>query len=142
MSLEIALQENTAAIRELIAAISKGIPTTAQQVAAVVQEAQVEDKPAKAEKKAKAEKAESAKVEPAVTQEPKADAAPAADEEGPVEPEVTYQDAAAAITQLSKVKGRDAAVALLKKFGASKLPEVKPEDFAAIVADAKAQAGA
>lgn len=138
MSLEIAIQENTKAIRELIAAISNGIPTTAAQVAAVVQEAQVEEKPAKTEKKAKAEKAETPKAETAATPEPKADAAPAADDA----PEVTYQDAAAAITQLSKVKGRDAAVALLKKFGASKLPEVKPEDFAAIVADAKAQAGA
>lgn len=140
MSLEIAIQENTVAIRELIAAISNGIPTTAQQVAAVVEEANEvkAEAPAKTEKKAKAEKTEAVKQEPAATQEQKADAAPAADDA----PEVTYQDAAAAITQLSKVKGRDAAVALLKKFGASKLPEVKPEDFAAIVADAKAQAGA
>lgn len=142
MSLEIAIQENTAAIRDLIAAISNGIPTTAAQVAAVVQEAQVEDKPAKAEKKAKAEKAETPKAEPAATQEQKVDDARAADEEGPVEPEVTYQDAAAAITQLSKVKGRDAAIALLKKFGVNKLPELNAEYFAAVVADAKAQVGA
>lgn len=136
MSLEIAIQENTAAIRELIKAISNGIPTTAQQVAAVVEEAtEVKaEAPAKTEKKAKAEKTESAKVEQAATPEPKADVAPAADDA----PEVTYQDAANAITALSKTKGRDAAVALLKKYGASKLPEVKPEDFAAIVADAKA----
>lgn len=136
MSLEIAIQENTAAIRELIKAISNGVPTTAQQVAAVVKEAtEVKaEAPAKTEKKAKAEKTESAKVDTAATQEPKADAAPAADDA----PEVTYQDAANAITALSKTKGRDAAVALLKKYGASKLPEVKPEDFAAIVADAKA----
>lgn len=139
MYLEQAIQENTAAIRDLIAAIRNGIPTSTEQVAVVVQEAQVEEKPAKTEKKGKAEKAETPKDEPAVTPEPKADAAPAADDV----PEVTYQDAAAAITQLSKVKGRDAAVALLKKYGASKLPEVKPEDFAAIVADANrhAQAG-
>jgi hypothetical protein len=133
MSLEIAIQENTAAIRELIAAISNGIPTTAQQVAAVVEEVKAEA-PVKTEKKAKAEKAEAPKVEQAATPEPKEEAAPAADDA----PEVTYQDAAAAITALSKTKGRDAAVALLKKFGASKLPEVKPEDFAAIVAEAQA----
>lgn len=135
MSLEIAIQENTAAIRALIAAISNGIPTTAQQVAAVVEEVKAEA-PAKAEKKIKPEKAEAPKVEQAATPEPKEEAAPAADDA----PEVTYQDAAAAITALSKTKGRDAAVALLKKFGASKLPEVKPEDFAAIVAEAQAAA--
>ena len=136
MSLEIAIQENTAALRDLIKAISNGIPTTAQQVAAVVEEAaEVKaEAPAKTEKKAKAEKAKTPKVEQAATPEPKEEAAPAADDE----PDATYQDAAAAITALSKTKGRDAAVALLKKFGASKLPEVKPEDFAAIVAEAKA----
>jgi hypothetical protein len=131
-----AVNANTAAIRELIKAISNGVPTTAAQVAAVVEEVKAEA-PAKTEKKAKAEKTEAPKAEPAATPEPKEEAAPAADE-GPGEPEVTYQDAAAAITALSKTKGRDAAVALLKKFGASKLPEVKPEDFAAIVAEAKA----
>lgn len=135
MSLEQAIQANTAALRDLIAAIANGIPTTAQQVAAVVEEAKVEEKPAK---KGKPEKTETPKQEVAATPEPKEEAVPAADDA----PEVTYQDAAAAITQLSKAKGRDAAVALLKKFGASKLPEVKPEDFAAIVADATAQVGA
>lgn len=135
MSLEQAIQENTAAINRLIAAITNGIPTTAQQVAAVVEEAKVEEKPAK---KGKAEKAETPKQEVAATPEPKEEVAPVADDA----PAVTYQDAAAAITALSKAKGRDAAVALLKKFGASKLPEVKEEDFAAIVADANAQVGA
>lgn len=135
MSLEQALIDNTAAIRELIAAISNGVPTTAQQVAAVVEEAKVEEKPVK---KGKPEKAETPKQEVAATPEPKEEVAPAADDA----PVVTYQDAAAAITALSKAKGRDAAVALLKKFGASKLPEVKEEDFAAIVANANAQVGA
>jgi len=46
----------------------------------------------------------------------------------------TYQDTAAAVTALAKAKGRDAAVAVLTKFGAAKLPEVKPEDFAAVIA--------
>jgi hypothetical protein len=53
----------------------------------------------------------------------------------------TYQDAAAAITKLSKVKGRDAAVAVLTAFGAAKLPDVKPEQFADIIAAAE-KAGA
>lgn len=55
--------------------------------------------------------------------------------------EPTYADAAAAITKLSKIKGRDAAVAVLAQFGASKLPDVKPEQFAAVIAAAD-QAGA
>lgn len=49
----------------------------------------------------------------------------------------TYQDAAAAITKLSKTKGRDAAVAVLTAFGAAKLPDVKPEQFADIIAAAE-----
>jgi hypothetical protein len=133
MSLENALQENTAAIRDLIAAM-QGAPVAAPVVAEPKAEA-----PAKTEKKAKAEKAETPKVEAAATPEPKEEVAPVADEDAP---DATYQDAAQAITALSKIKGRDAAVALLKKFGASKLPEVKPEDFNAIVAAANEQAQA
>lgn len=53
----------------------------------------------------------------------------------------TYQDAAAAITNLSKTKGREAAVAVLTAFGAAKLPDVKPEQFADIIAAAE-KAGA
>ncbi|RQS79770.1 hypothetical protein [Burkholderia seminalis] len=53
---------------------------------------------------------------------PDADAAP-----------VTYEQASAAVTGLAKTKGRAAAIDVLKKFGASKLPEVKPEQFAALV---------
>jgi hypothetical protein len=49
--------------------------------------------------------------------------------------EVTYQDAAAAIVKLSK-KSRDKAVAVLKQFGASKLPEVAPEKFPDVIAAA------
>ena len=136
MSLEIAIQENTAAIRELIAAISNGIPTTAQQVAAVVTEAKAE---AKADKKTKAEKTEKTEAEA-----PKSDAAPAATQEQKDEPAAaddeevvySYQDAANAITALSKAKGRDAAVALLKAFSANNLKEVKPEDYAALIAKA------
>lgn len=54
----------------------------------------------------------------------------------------TYQDAAAAITKLSRLKGRDSAVALLKDFGAAKLPDVKAEQFAAVIAAANEAMGA
>ena len=46
----------------------------------------------------------------------------------------TYQDTADAVTKLARVKGRDAAIAVLAKFGATKLPDVKPEQFAAVIA--------
>lgn len=46
----------------------------------------------------------------------------------------TYKATADAVTQLSRTKGRDAAVAVLTKFGAAKLPDVKPEQFAAVIA--------
>lgn len=46
----------------------------------------------------------------------------------------SYQDAAVAITNLSKTKGREVAVALLNRFDAAKLPEVKPEQFADLIA--------
>lgn len=54
------------------------------------------------------------------------------------DPAVTYKEAAEAVTKLSRTKGRDAAIAVLKSFGADKLPDVKPEDFAAVVAACQA----
>ncbi len=50
----------------------------------------------------------------------------------------TYQDAAHAITRLARAKGRDAAVAVLAQFGAARLPDVEPEQFAGIVAACEA----
>lgn len=136
MSLEATIQENTNAIRELIAAIQAGVPTTAAQVAAVVTEAAA-DKPAKEEAPAK-KPTNAKKVEPAPTQ-PTAEAVAAAAPEQKGEPSAqadapTYQDTADAVTKLARTKGRDAAVAVLSKFGADKLPDVKPEQFAAVIA--------
>ena len=55
---------------------------------------------------------------------------------------MTYQDAAKAVTNLAKAMGRPAAEEVLKQFGASKLPDVKPEDFAAVVQACKEAAEA
>ena len=49
--------------------------------------------------------------------------------------------AAEAVTKLSRTKGRDAAIAVLKSFGADKLPDVKAEDYAAVVAKCNAAMG-
>lgn len=53
--------------------------------------------------------------------------------------EVTYAEAAAEVTKLSRAKGRDAAVALLARFNAAKLPEVAPERYADVVAAVAAE---
>jgi hypothetical protein len=138
MSLEATIAENTAALRELIAAIKAGVPTTAAQVAAVVEQAT--DKPttpAKAEAPeaakptTKAKNTQAAATAPAPQPSTATDAGASTDAAAPAP---TYQDAAAAVTNLAKTKGRDAAVAVLTKFGAAKLPDVKPEQFADVIA--------
>ena len=121
MSLETTIQENTQAIRELIAALAHGITPTAAQVAAVTGTPASESPPAKAKTAPKAE--------------------PALEPESPPDTP-SYMDAAAAITKLSRTKGRDAAVALLYRFKASKLPEVQPDDYAEIIEAANAAMGA
>jgi hypothetical protein len=134
MSIEQALAENTAAIRALIETIKSGLPVTHAQIQAVADEGAAAEK---AEKKTTAPKAEKK------TETPKAEAAEpsAATPEQKAEPAAaeaaTYQDAASAITKLSRAKGRDAAVAVLQQFGAAKLPDVKPEQFADVIAAAE-----
>lgn len=44
----------------------------------------------------------------------------------------TYEETGNAVTKLVRTKGRDVALAVLKEFGISKLPEAKPEQYAAI----------
>ena len=121
MSLELAIQANTEALRDLITTLKAGIPTSAAQVAAVVAEAQ----PAKKEETKPAAKTVAAEV----LEHHQAQQAAAAESK----PAPTYADAAAAITALSRAKGRDAAVEVLGKFGATNLKEVKPEQFAEVI---------
>lgn len=111
MSLEQALAENTAAIRELITALS------ANPVAAPV--------PEETRKPEMDVDAEPEKKKPEAKKETE-------NEKAPEQP--TYQETAAAITKLSRAKGRDAAVAVLQSFGAAKLPEVDPSQFSAVLA--------
>lgn len=74
------------------------------------------------------EKTADASSQPVESAAPAPQASTAADT-----PVVTYKEAAEAVTKLSRTKGRDAAIAVLKSFGADKLPDVKTEDFAAVV---------
>lgn len=89
---------------------------------------------AKEEAKGKATtKKEAAKTE--VKDEPKAEAEKALHGHANNPPDApTYQATADAVTKLAREKGRDAAIAVLTKFGAAKLPDVKPEQFAAVIA--------
>lgn len=123
MSLEQALAENTAAIRELIAALSTNpvaAPAPAPEETRKPETVAVAD--AEPEKKKPEAKKETEKEK---TPEP-------APENAPEQP--TYQETAAAITKLSRAKGREAAVAVLQSFGAEKLPEVDPSQFSAVLA--------
>lgn len=80
------------------------------------------------------------KAEPSATTPPAA--ASAASPATPKAEAPSYQDAATAITKLSRTKGRDTAVALLAKFGAANLKEVKPDQFADVIAAATEAMGA
>ena len=113
MSLEAAIAENTAALREVVALITR---LGAMPGPDVVTPAAV---PANAKPAAKP---------PAPT--------PAAEAEIASAPEATYDDVKRAIIEVSKAKGRDAAVALLAEFGATKAPDLKPEQYAALRARA------
>ena len=130
MSLEQAIQENTAAIKALIAALGKGAPS---QAAAPAETATVEEP--KAEKPAKEKKQQA----PAATPESKEEAAPAADDPAPV----SYDDCAQSVTKLAKTKGRPAAVALLGQFDLKTLQDAKdkPELLARVKAAADAELG-
>lgn len=131
MSLEATIQENTNAIRELIKAIQSGVPTTAAQVEAVVEQA----KPTKAKKTDKTD-APAPEVSDAVEQgKTAAQAVEALDgHANKPAPAATYEDCKAAILKISKDKGRDVAVQVLQRFGVAKLPELQPDSFDALVA--------
>lgn len=126
MSIEQALAENTAAIRELIEAIKAGVPTTAAQVEAVVTEAKVET-PAEET------------PEPEQAPEPKAEQ-PAAKEERPEMPaeEINYDHVKDAIVGLHKAKGRAAALAVLDRFGVDVATKLTADQYPAVVQAAKA----
>jgi colicin import membrane protein len=148
MSLENVIAENTAALRELIAALANGLPTSAAQVAAVVKGTEVEEdtseadavaaaaaKKAEADKKAAAAKAaaakkakEEAEAAAAATQEQKDDDAAAID-----------LDQVIAVTlALGKAGKRAQLVELLGEFGAAKSSLLDPSDYAAFHAKATA----
>lgn len=128
MSIEQALAENTAAIKELIAVWGK-LATQGNKVTAKVEAGETgtitaggkpvaEVKPAAAEKPKAEAKPEQKK------EEPKAEAAPALD----------YAKVGAAITAFAAANGRDATLAKLGEFGVKSGKELKPEQYADVLA--------
>lgn len=83
-------------------------------------------------------KAQAVAVEPPKTEAPKAQPVkappPKAETPKAEAPAATYQDAANAVTRLAKAKGREAAVAVLQRFGATKLPDVPETRWGEVVA--------
>lgn len=141
MSLEATIQENTAAIRELIAKLTAGAAiTTAQAV-------QVIEKPVTAVAevlKEEVKKPAAAEVSAAAVNDAAAlttQTEPGAADAGDKAPEVTYDQVKDCIKEMAK-KSRDMAVGALKEFGAAKGPDLKPEQFAAFVAHANKLLGA
>ena len=142
-----ALQENTATLRDLLAAWNKLATNAAKVTAAELAEKGlnaggvpiVAPKP-KAE--ASATKAtHTPKVEPAAASQPQETAAvsptskPAAT--SPADP-VTYDDVKALVIAVSRTKGEAAARAVLAGLGVAKAPALKPEQYAQAVAELQA----
>lgn len=144
MSLEAAIQENTAAVLKLANLIATASKVTIIEEGAVQAPEVKLDKPkaSKADKKqAEEEKpeagaAQTAETAPSSTTE---DAASSTEEAQPAEPLPTYEDARAAAIKLSNTKGRKALEELLAKFDAANLSALKetPEKFADLIADAQ-----
>ena len=134
MSLEAAIHENTQAIQALIAALGNGIPTTAAQVAAVVQEA---EKPAKAEaKKAK----EAAAPAPTLNVVDNSTTSSADDKPGTAPTAELFAQAVAVLNTLISSNRRAQAAATLAWFGVARLSEASaaqvPEILNALTAAA------
>lgn len=136
MSLETAIQENTKAIYALMEHMKANVahaqpvtitPATAETPVAVVEPAQAEPVISQTE----------AEDTPPEDPTPSAPAAAPISKVTPAAKAVSYDDAAKAVTSVAAKKGKPAALELLAKYGAKKLPEVNPANFAELVADAE-----
>lgn len=123
MSLELALQQNTDALHQLIALLSDPSALKAASAPVATTE-QKKEKPAaeKSEKKQSAGDVQTAETTKAETTE----AAKSSDDK----PQPTYDDVKAAVIKLSQAKGRDTVVDVLSRFGVTKAPDLKPDQYA------------
>lgn len=138
MSLELALEKNTAAIEKLIAILANP-----QAVVAVTEEAEAPAEAPKAKRTKKEAKPEAPVGEPVAEQpapSPETGASDASETEAAAAPakQVTYTEASAAVVKVANQKGRAAAVAVLAKFGAKTLGEVKASRYGDVIAACEA----
>lgn len=129
MSLEIAIAENTAALRELIAQLAKGLPTSAAQITAVVKEAEdtSEADAAAAAAAKKAKDAKDAKAKKAKEEAEAADATPETKDDGAGAVDL---DAVIAVTlALGKAGKRPQLVELLEAYGVAKSSLLHKNDY-------------
>lgn len=128
MSLEIALQQNTEALHQLIALLSN--PSALKAASVPVVSEPKKEKPAteKSEKKQVASApAETAPVETATATESSGE-----------KPAATYDDVKAAVIRLSEQRGRETVVGVLSRFGVKKAPDLLPEQYAEVLAKIEA----
>lgn len=132
MSLEQAITDHASALRELAAAI-RGTISTANGITAATDQVIGAAKSAAAATTTTKEATSTTQVaetkKPA--EQPKPEAAAGA-------PAPDYEAVKAKVLAVSKDKGRDQVVALLQRHGVDKAPELKPEQYAAVIADADA----
>ena len=151
MSLETALAENTAAVRELLDAIKSNALTVAQPAKETpAPKPQAADKSTSAATPADSaptqptaeavvadaqKKTEGASAPSAASAETDVQASTVAVDADPLEETAPpdYPTTARAVTALVKAKGRDAALAVLKSFGADNLKQVPAEKYAEVV---------
>jgi len=133
MSLEQALAENTAAIKELTAVWSK---LNAQANAVDKMPADTVVKAGPVEVVAKPEKAVAPKAEKAAVTKPAASttASTASSSTADAAPAVDYAPVGAAITAYAATHGRDATIAKLGDFGVASGKALKPEQYEAALA--------
>lgn len=152
MSLEALLAENTEAVKALTAAILAQAAAPQSSGAAVHETPQADLAEPAAPKPARGKARAAAANAPTVPTATEVQAAaPASKPSAPPNPQTAsaqtpdapaaeaapapdYETAARAVTALAKARGREVAVAVLAQFGAARLPEVAPEQFAAVIA--------
>jgi hypothetical protein len=121
--LEEVIKENTAAVRELLAAILK------QAAATSGAKVQADAKPEKTVAKTGPIPGEGDAAEQGKTAAQAVEAL-----KDTTQPAVPYTDVANAITNLARVKGKPAAVELLGSFNVARGPELKPDQYADVLA--------
>jgi hypothetical protein len=142
MSLEQAIEANTAAIRDLIAVMTADLVTAKEAMLGIALEAvQESEKRAAAGEQPEAKKSTPAPAENPVSSlsgaEPQSDPAPVVQEPIAVD---LMKDVVPVFSKLCVDKGRDAGAAILKKWNVTKLSLVPADKLVAVFEDIKAAA--